>query len=78
MPVVIDGKTYYKTADVCRMVGISTTTLYRWFRQDSRREARHRDKRGWRLFTEEEVQRLKKESSRITQVGEKRNEQRGF
>ena len=70
MPVVIDGETYYKTADVCQMARISRSTLFRWLREDPEIDARHRDKRGWRLFTEQEVQRLKKESDRITQVGE--------
>ena len=70
MPVVIDGETYYKTADVCRMAGISRSTLARWLKQDPRTDAKHRDKRGWRLFTEQEVQRLQRESNRITQVGE--------
>lgn len=70
MPVTIDGKTYYKTAEVCRLVGISRSTLFRWLKQDPGADAKHRDKRGWRLFTEAEVQELKSEANRIATVGE--------
>jgi len=30
MPVAIKDKTYYRTAEVYRMVGISRNTVYRW------------------------------------------------
>ncbi|MFW6150443.1 MAG: MerR family transcriptional regulator [Chloroflexota bacterium] len=68
MPVVVDGETYYRTAEVCRMVGISRSTLFRWLKQDGRVDARNRDRRGWRLFTEAEVDRLKREANRIATV----------
>lgn len=55
MPVTIDGQTYYRTAEVFRMLGISRNTLYRWLRKDSLRGIEHRDSRGWRLFTQDEI-----------------------
>lgn len=69
MPVTKDGETYYRTGEVCRLVGVSRSTLFRWLKQEPDKEARHRDKRGWRLFTEAEVQRLKSEADRTTAVG---------
>ena len=69
MPIMLNGETYYRTAEVCRMVGISRNTLFRWFREGVFREAKHRDRRGWRLFTEEEVSRLKVEVNRINKTG---------
>ena len=65
MPVIINGQTYYRTAEVCRMVGMSRNTLFRWLREGVFREAEHRDRRGWRLFTEDEVDGLKAEVSQI-------------
>ena len=65
MPVRVNGQTYYRTAEVCRMVGISRTTLFRWLKEDTLREAQHRDRRGWRLFTEEEINILKAEANHI-------------
>ena len=67
MPV-ISGQTYYRTAEVCRMVGISRNTLFRWLKEDTLGEAEYRDRRGWRLFTENEVNRLKAEANRINTI----------
>ena len=68
MPVRVNGQTYYRTAEVYRMVGISRTTLFRWLREDIFREAQHRDRRGWRLFTEDEIDILKAEANRISKT----------
>lgn len=61
MSVTINGTTYYRTAEVCRMVGISRTTLFRWLKDSLLKEAQYRDRRGWRLFTKEEIGRLNEE-----------------
>ena len=65
MPVTINGQTYYRTAEVYRMVGISRNTLYRWLQLGVLGECERRDWRGWRLFTQDEVDTLKEETSRI-------------
>jgi len=58
MPLTINGKTYYRTAEACRLVGISKNTFFRWVREKQFPDVRYRDKRGWRLFTDDEVNRL--------------------
>ena len=65
MPVKIDGRVYYRTAEVCQIVGIGKSTLFRWIRQNVVDDAEYRDRKGWRLFTEEELQTLKSETSKI-------------
>ena len=65
MPVIINDQTYYRTAEVCRMVGISRNTLFRWLKEDIFSEPEHRDRRGWRLFTEGQIDRLKAEANQI-------------
>ena len=65
MPVIINGQTYYRTAEVCQMVGIGKSTLFRWTKEDIMSEAEHRDRRGWRLFTEDEIDKLRMEVNRI-------------
>ena len=60
MPVKINGQTYYRTAEVCREIGISRTTLFRWLKEDVLKEVEHRDRRGWRLFSSHEINRLKR------------------
>lgn len=68
MPVTLKGQTYYRTVEVCRIVGISRTTLFRWLKEGVVKEAKHRDRRGWRLFIEDEVDRLKAEANRIHNI----------
>lgn len=66
MPVRIDGRTYYRTAEVCRMVGISRNTLFRWLKTGVAREATGRDRRGWRLFSRNQIEEIKTEVNRTT------------
>jgi hypothetical protein len=77
MPIVVNGQTYYRTAEVCQMVGISRSTLFRSLRQGIFSEARHRDWRGWRLFTEEEVTGLNAKVNRIIEADHLRSGVRG-
>lgn len=70
MPVTMNGQTYYRTVEVCRMIGISRTTLFRWLKEGVFEEAKYRDRRGWRVFTEDEVNMMKVEASRIIETGQ--------
>jgi predicted site-specific integrase-resolvase len=72
MTVTVDGRTYYRTAEVCRIVGISRATLFRWLKEGTFREAEHRDRRGWRLFTEDEIDKLRAEANRINKASQSR------
>ena len=65
MPVKINGQVYYRTAEVCQKVGIGKSTLFRWMRDNIIKEAEHRDRKGWRLFTEDELRIITEETSRI-------------
>ena len=51
MPVVVTDQTYYRTADVCRMIGISRNTLFWWLKQGIVSDVEYWDFRGWGLFT---------------------------
>jgi predicted site-specific integrase-resolvase len=65
MPVRIDGRIYYRTAEVCQIVGIGKSTLFRWIKQDIVKDAEYRDRKGWRLFAEDELRSLKSETNKI-------------
>ncbi|MGB6874182.1 MAG: helix-turn-helix domain-containing protein [Dehalococcoidia bacterium] len=65
MPVKINGRIYYRTAEVCQMVGIGKSTLFRWIRQNIVKDAEYRDRKGWRLFAEDELLSLKSETNKI-------------
>jgi len=47
------------------MVGIGKSTLFRWIRQNVVKDAQYRDRKGWRLFAEDEVLSLKLETNKI-------------
>jgi len=64
MPLEIDGQTYYRTSEVCKKTGISRATLFRWLRQGIIKQL-HKDRRGWRLFTEDDLIRIRSEATKI-------------
>lgn len=63
MPVVIDGKIYYWSLELCRKASISRSTLLRWLKEGILKEP-IRDRRGWRIFSEEELDKIKAEVER--------------
>ena len=65
MPKIINKKTYYKTSEACQMAGVSRSTFFRWLNKDILDDVRHRDRRGWRMFTKADIERIKKEANRI-------------
>jgi predicted site-specific integrase-resolvase len=68
MPVVINDRTYYRTADVCRMVGISRNTLFRWLKEGVFSDVEYRDCRGWRLFTVAQVENIRTRTNHVTAI----------
>lgn len=64
MPIEIDGRTYYRTSEVCRKVGIGRATLFRWLRAGILQKS-YRDRRGWRMFTDEDLGKLQAEAKSI-------------
>jgi excisionase family DNA binding protein len=65
MPIVMKGQTYYRTRDVCKMVGISRSTLLRWISNGFIRDVSTRDRRGWRLFTEADIKTIEDEAYKV-------------
>jgi predicted site-specific integrase-resolvase len=65
MTVNMRGQTYYRTAEVCSLAGISRSTLFRWLRRGILDDVSHRDRRGWRLFTDYDISRITNESNKI-------------
>jgi predicted site-specific integrase-resolvase len=55
---------FYSTVEACRMANISKNTFFRWVREGRYEDVANRDARGWRLFTPEEIARLKAEVDR--------------
>jgi DNA-binding transcriptional MerR regulator len=71
MPVVINNQTYYRTAEVCRMVSVSKSTLFRWLKEGIFNDTEYRDWRGWRLFTAAQIETIKTKTGYVTAISRK-------
>jgi hypothetical protein len=65
MPVKINGSEYYRTHEACTLAGITKNTFLRWVASSTFADVTHRDRRGWRLFTREDVERLTREVNKV-------------
>lgn len=65
MPVEIEGRRFYRTNEALKIIGISKATWFRWLKEKKVEDVAHKDIRGWRLFTEEEVERIRKYANTI-------------
>jgi predicted site-specific integrase-resolvase len=52
------------------MAGISRSTLLRWFRSGTLKDVTHRDRRGWRLFTQADIERIRYETDKAIETSE--------
>jgi DNA-binding transcriptional MerR regulator len=64
VPIEIAGQIYYKTSEACERARISKATLFRWLKSGVIRKAHH-DRRGRRLFTEDDMKIILAESDRV-------------
>ena len=64
MPTKIQGKTYYSAAEICRKMGVTRQTLWRWRRE--RKVPIGRRYRGHRVvFTRKEVAAIREYAVRL-------------
>lgn len=66
MPLQIEGKKFYRTHEALAQIGISRSTLFKWLREEKIPDVKHKDRRGWRLFTEKEIKEIKTFNESIT------------
>ena len=66
MAITIDKKTYYRTSEACERAGVSKATLFRWIKAGIIEDVVPRDRKGWRLFTEDDIARIKSEATRVS------------
>ncbi len=65
MPVKIDGKVCYRMLEACHEANIGRSTLLRWLKRGVIEEP-IKDRRGWRIFSEEDLERIKAEVKRTS------------
>jgi excisionase family DNA binding protein len=65
MPIQIAGEHYFQIQEVARILGVSRQTLQRWFREGRAVDV-SRDHRGWRVFNQSDVDRLRQIVERVS------------
>lgn len=65
MPVTIAHSKYYRTKEACLKAGISKATFHRWIKQGVIKDNFTKDRRGWRLFSEADVENIRVEASKL-------------
>ena len=65
MAIVLNGTKYYRLYEACEKAGIGVSTYYRWVKDGEIEDVTYTDRRGWRIFTEEDVERLSNEVNKI-------------
>lgn len=65
MSTKVNGRIYYRTQEACRLAGISRATFFRWIGEGIIEDMAARDRRGWRLFTDEDVNRIRAEAGKV-------------
>ncbi len=69
MAISINDQIHYRTSEACQRAGISKATLFRWVKEGILEDGVCRDRKGWRLFSEDDINRIKSEATRISQGG---------
>ena len=65
MTVTFGNQTYFRTTEACRMAGIGRSTLVRWMHAGILEDSVKRDRRGWRLFSREDIDRILQEAHKV-------------
>ena len=63
-PIIIKGKRFYRVSEVCATLGIFLNTLYNWERKNKIPKAYRDPMSGWRLYSEQDVETIKRLSGR--------------
>ena len=58
------NNTYYHISEAAERIGVHPVTLKRWFRDGKVGEVA-RDRKGWRIFRGEDIERIKEYAERI-------------
>jgi DNA-binding transcriptional MerR regulator len=66
VPIKLSDETFYRTSEACELAGISRATLFRWLAIGIIEDVRQRDRRGWRLFNDDDINRIKTEVDKVS------------
>ena len=59
MPMKVAGKSYHLVSEASQLSGVSIRTIYRWMHKGIITGGKLRNRKGWTLFTEEDIAEIK-------------------
>jgi len=65
MTIILNGTKYYRLYEACEKAGLGVSTYYKWIKDGVIEDATYTDRRGWRIFTEEDVEKLRNEVNKV-------------
>ena len=65
MSFTLEGEIVYRIGEALKLAGLSRSTYFRWVREGRIRDVEYRDRNRRRVFTQEELQRLRSEAQRL-------------
>lgn len=68
MPVVIEGKQFYRIGEALAVASVSRATYFRWLKLGLLKDTQFKDRNGRRVFTEDELDELKRENQKLVQA----------
>ncbi len=67
MPLVIEGRKLYRIGEALVVASVSRATYFRWLKLGLLKDTQFKDRNGRRVFTEDELEELKRESQKLVQ-----------
>jgi len=64
--LTLKEKNFFSINEACKIAGISRPTFLRWIQQGKFIDVQYRDRNGWRIFTKDDVSRLKTKVNQIS------------
>ncbi len=61
MSIQIEGHEFFRSSEVSSLTGVSKSTIHRWIRAEVIPDVTFKDRNGWRLFSAEDITRIKSE-----------------
>jgi predicted site-specific integrase-resolvase len=68
MPVTIQGRKLYRIGEALTAATLSRATYFRWLKQGRVRDTQFKDRNGRRVFTEQELDDLRRESQQLVEA----------
>ena len=65
MPILVEGKRFYRIGEALTTASLSRATYFRWLKQGRLRDTHFKDRNGRRIFTESELGILVDEAIRL-------------